>query len=85
VIGGAWHQVSRKYELHGTFQGGGFGVGSDWEYAGSVRGDWKPASHFGLTAGYNFLSWKVSHDVAAQTFTAIQTLHGPVVGFGLYF
>jgi hypothetical protein len=85
VVGGAWHQVSRKYELHAGFEGGGFGVGSDWEYAASVRGDWKPVAHFGLTAGYSFLSWKMSHDVAAQTFTATQTLHGPVVGFGLYF
>jgi hypothetical protein len=47
--------------------------------------DWKPISHFGFTAGYNLLYFKLSNTVADRTFEAKQTLHGPVVGIGLYF
>ena len=59
------------------FEGGGFGVGSDSEYGASFRVDWKPVRHFGLTAGYSLLNFKISQDVANRTFVAKQTLHGP--------
>ena len=64
---------------------GGFGVGSDSEFAAGFRADWKPARHFGLTAGYSHLRFKFKHDVASKTLEATQTLSGPVVGIGLYF
>ena len=51
----------------------------------AVRLDWKPATHFGITAGYNLLYFKLSHTVGDRTFTAKQTMHGPAVGIGLYF
>ena len=47
--------------------------------------DWKPTTHFGITAGYNLLYFKLSHTVGDRTFTAKQTLHGPIVGIGFYF
>ena len=71
--------------MHATFEGGGFGVGADVEDAGSFRLDWKPVSHFGVIGGYHYLYFKVTDDRARQIFTVKQTLHGPVVGVGLYF
>jgi hypothetical protein len=79
------HHVSEKYEVHGTFEGGGFGVGADVDFGGLFRLDWKPTEHVGLTGGDNFLYSKVEHDLANRTLVAKTTLHGPVVGVGLYF
>ena len=85
LVGLGWHSYHNKLEVHATFEGGGFGVGTDVEYAGAFRLDWKPLSHFGLTGGYNYLYFKLSDERASRTFTVKQTLHGPVVGIGLYF
>jgi hypothetical protein len=85
LIGVAYHKVAKHFELHGTFDGGGFGVGSDSEYSGSAHIDWKPVSHFGLAAGYSFLRFNISDTVLNKTLEAKQTLAGPVVGIGLYF
>ncbi len=85
LIGLGYHRVGDTLEVHGTFEGGGFGVGADVELAGMFRLDWKPVRHFGLTAGYNYLYFKVEDEVRNRTFTATQSLHGPIVGIGLYF
>jgi hypothetical protein len=85
LVGLGWHHVGEKAELHATFEGGGFGVGADVDIAAEIRADWKFARHFGVTAGYNFLYLKASDTVLSKTFTVKQTLHGPIVGFGLYF
>ena len=85
LAGLRFDHVAEKVELHGVFEGGGFGVGADTDLGGSVRADWKPWRHFGLTAGYTFLYVRVSDTVASRTFTAKQTLHGPLLGIGLYF
>jgi len=86
LVGIGWHhERSDSLDLHATFEGGGFGVGSDVDISGAVRLDWKPTAHFGIAAGYSLLYFKLSHTVGDRTFTAKQTLHGPVVGIGLYF
>jgi len=85
IVGVNWHHEGQKVEWHGALEGGGFGVGADLDLGGSFRADWKPIPHFGLTAGYSFLKFKVSQDFARRTLTARQTLQGPVVGVGLYF
>jgi len=85
LLGVGWHREGDKLDLHATFEGGGFGVGSDVDLGASFRFDWRPLSHFGLTAGYNFLYFKVSDTVRERTFTVKQTLHGPAVGIGFYF
>jgi hypothetical protein len=85
LIGVAYHKVSKRYELHGTFDGGGFGVGADSDYGASARIDWKPIPHFGIAAGYSFLKFKLSDTVLNKTLVAEQTLSGPIVGIGLYF
>ena len=82
LVGLGWHSYYNKLEVHATFEGGGFGVGTDVEYAGAFRLDWKPLSHFGLTGGYNYLYFKVSDERANRTFIVKQTLHGPAVGIG---
>jgi hypothetical protein len=85
IVGIGWHRERRAVEWHATFEGGGFGVGADVDLAASFSVDWKPATHFGLTAGYNFLYLKVSGPVAGRDVTITPTAHGPSVGFGLYF
>jgi hypothetical protein len=85
LVGLAWHTVRQTFEFHATSEVGGFGVGSNVEVAGSVRADWKPFTHFGLTGGYQWLYFKVEDEVRNRPFTVKQTLHGPIVGIGLYF
>jgi hypothetical protein len=85
LVGIGWHRAGDKVEWHASFEGGGFGVGSDVDLGGSVRVDWKPIPHFGFTAGYNFLYLKVSDDIAERTVTIEPTLHGPAIGIGFYF
>jgi hypothetical protein len=85
LVGLGYHHVGDAFEVHGTFEGGGFGVGADVDLSWMARIDWKPVSHFGLTAGYNFLYFKVDNEVGSRTLTVKQTLHGPIVGIGLYF
>ena len=86
LIGIGWHHAAgNKLDLHATFEGGGFGVGADVDLSGTVRLDWKPTTHFGVAAGYSLLYFKLENTVADRTFTAKQTLHGPIIGIGFYF
>jgi hypothetical protein len=85
LIGVGWHKQGRKIDWHAVLEGGGFGVGADVDLGAVVRLDWKPVSHFGFTAGYNFLYLKITDELANRTFVARQTLHGPLVGIGFYF
>lgn len=85
IVGIGWHRVRPAVEWHATFDGGGFGAGSDVDLAASVSVDWKPIPHFGLTGGYNILFLKITDSVASRDLTLKMTLHGPTVGIGLYF
>ena len=85
IVGLGWHRERDKVEWHGTFEGGGFGAGADVDLGGSLSVDWKPIRHFGLTAGYNVLYLKITDSVATRDVTVTMTVHGPTVGFGLYF
>jgi hypothetical protein len=85
LVGIGWHRSGSTIEWHASFEGGGFGAGADVDLAGTVRMDWKPVRHFGLTAGYNVLYLKVSDTVAGRTVVVEPTVHGPVVGIGFYF
>jgi hypothetical protein len=86
LIGVGWHRyVGDKLELHANFEGGGFGVGSDVDVSSGFHVDWKPIPHFGIAAGYSYLYFKIENTVLDRTFTAKQTMHGPVVGLGFYF
>lgn len=85
LVGVAYHKLGRIIEWHATFDVGGFGVGSDIDTNSSVRLDWKPATHFGLTFGYDVLYFKVTDEKNARVFEVKQTMHGPVLGIGFYF
>jgi hypothetical protein len=85
LIGVAWHKSGEKLDWHASIEGGGFGVGADVDFGAGIRFDWKPMTHFGLTGGYNFLYFKASNTVSNREFVFKQTLHGPVLGIGLYF
>jgi hypothetical protein len=85
IVGLGWHHERNKVEWHAALDGGGFGVGADVDLGGSFSVDWKPISHFGLTAGYNFLYLKVTDSVATRDVILKMTVHGPTVGLGLYF
>lgn len=85
LVGLAWHREGTHLEWHGVFEGGGFGAGSDVDLSATFRVDWKPVTHFGITGGYSLLYFKVSQDVANQTFIAKNTFSGPVAGIGFYF
>ena len=85
IVGIGWHRVRRSVEWHATFDGGGFGVGSDVDLGASLSVDWKPISHFGLTAGYNIQYLKITDSIASRNLTLKMTLHGPMAGIGLYF
>src|SRR5262245_26770371 len=85
LVGAGWHTVRDKFEFHGVFEVGGFGVGTDTEVAGSVRVDWKPFTHVGITGGYQWLYFNLEDTVRNRTFSVEQTIQGPIVGIGLYF
>jgi hypothetical protein len=87
VIGIGYHHEGegRPIEVHATFEGGGFGAGSDQEWGLMGRLDWKPIRHFGITGGYHFLYLKFTDSLANRDFTVRQTVQGPVFGIGLYF
>ena len=87
VIGVGYHYEGegRPVEFHATFEGGGFGVGTDEEYSFMGRVDWKPFRYFGVSAGYAFLHFKATDTRLGRELTAKQTVHGPLVGVGVYF
>jgi hypothetical protein len=46
----------------------------------------EPATHFGITPGYDVLYFKVSDTRLNRTFTVKQTMHDPLAGIGgIYF
>ena len=85
IVGIGWHRVGSRVDWHASFDGGGFGVGADVDLSAGFRVDWKLARHFGIAAGYNVLYLKVTDSVAGRTVVVEPTVHGPAVGFGLYF
>ena len=86
LVGVAWHhKAGPKLDLHAVFEGGGFGVGADADVSTSFRFDWKPTTHFGITAGYETLYLKFTDTVQNRAFSVTQSMHGPIFGIGLYF
>jgi len=86
LVGLAWYgTLAPRLALSVVGEGGGFGVGADVDLGATVRADLKIARHVGLTFGYSALYLKLSDTVLQRTFEVKQTLHGPVLGLGLYF
>ena len=85
LIGVDWRRSFGKWSFDANVEGGGFGVGTDAEYAGTFRVDWKFTPHFGVTAGYTALHLKLTTSSRGQPLILKTTLHGPSFGIGLYF
>ena len=86
LVGLGWHSpIGSRVTLHASGEGGGFGVGADTDVFGSVRADLELGAHLGLTAGYSVLYLKLSDTVGQRTLRVNQTMHGPVIGLGIYF
>ena len=86
LVGLAWHSaLGSRFTLGVIGEGGGFGAGADVDLGGVVRADVKLFKHVGLTFGYSVLYLELSDTVLQRTFEVKQTLHGPVLGLGLYF
>lgn len=77
--------LGRKFRLDLHADGGGFGVGSDVDYALTGRVDWRFAKHFGTSLGWGLLHLKISNTVLQRNLTISQTLNGPILGIGIYF
>jgi hypothetical protein len=69
--------------MHGD--GGGFGVGSDVDVTATGRAEWQFVRHFGLSMGYGGMHFSQSKTIASQTFSISPTLHGPIMGLGIFF
>lgn len=78
-------QLGKKWRvlIHGD--GGGFGVGSDVDVSASGRAEWQFARHYGVTMGYGGMHLSDSTSFGQGTLHLRPTLHGPILGFGLYF
>ena len=86
LIGLGWHSpIGSRLTLHVVGEGGGFGVGADTDLSTGVRVDMELGAHLGLTAGYSLLYLKLSDTVRDRTFQVKQTMHGPILGLGIYF
>ncbi len=86
LVGLAWHgALGSRLTLAVVGEGGGFGAGADVDLGASARADLKLFKHVGLTFGYSVLYLELSDTVLQRTFEVKQTLHGPVLGLGLYF
>ena len=85
LVGIGWHRTGPTFEWHASFDVGGFGVGSDLDIGATFRVDWKFIPHFGLTGGYSVLHLKTTPSLSGRSVTVKTTLHGPMVGVGLYF
>ena len=78
-------QLGKKWRILIHGDGGGFGVGSDVDVTATGRAEWQFARHFGITMGYGGMHLSKSDTVAGSTLTISPTLHGPILGFGIYF
>lgn len=90
VIGAGWRSQRGPLRFDATFEGGGFGVGTDVEYWGEANLDWQLLPHFVIRAGYTVFYYKMTiADVnvsgVQRTLISKQTLHGPVIGVGITF
>jgi hypothetical protein len=78
-------QLSKKWRVTGHMDGGGFGVGSEFDIGAAASADWRFAKHFGMTMGGAYLHFEDANTVLRKTLTIEPTMYGPTFGFGIYF
>jgi hypothetical protein len=90
LVGVDWRGRAGKFIFEGNFMGGGFGVGTDADVSSEFDVNWRFTSHTDLRLGYGLFYYKISSDPITigsfqRTLVSSQTLHGPVIGFGIVF
>lgn len=90
LVGIDWRRRAGSVIVEGSFQGGGFGVGTDADVASEINVSWRFTPHTDLRVGYGFFYYKVSSDPIpigsfSRSLVSSQTLHGPLVGFAIVF
>ena len=90
MIGVDWRQAMGRWIIETSFEGGGFGVGTDADVDAEMHVGWRIIPHTEFRLGYAFLYYKMTvADVSIgsfqRTLVSSQTLHGPSVGFGIVF
>jgi len=91
MIGVDWRRsAGDRVTFNASFEGGGFGVGTDVDLSADARLRVRPLRHFEIRFGYSFVHFKetigdVSIGSLRRTLVVKQTLHGPEVGFGVVF
>lgn len=78
-------QLGKKWRILAHADGGGFGVGSDVDVTVTARAEWQFARHYGMTMGYGLMHLNGGVPFDAGTLHLSPTMHGPILGFGLYF
>jgi hypothetical protein len=85
LIGTTYRPVlSEHWRLHTHLDYTGFG-GDASTINGSARFEWRPISHFALTAGYGFSRLRIEGELKSKPIELKYTLHGPILGFGIPF
>ena len=90
LIGIDWRRRAGRWIFDANFQGGGFGVGTDVDLSAEAQASWRIIPHTEFRFGYTVLHYKLTvADVSIgrfqRTLVSEQTLHGPIVGFGIVF
>jgi hypothetical protein len=90
LVGADWRSEKGPFRFDASFEGGGFGVGTDKEYAADVHVDWQFVPHVVLRAGYSFFYYKmtiadVTVNSISRTLVSTQSLNGPALGIGFTF
>jgi len=78
-------QLGKKWRILIHGDGGGFGVGSDVDVTATGRAEWQFARHYGVTMGYGGMHFSDSTTQPSGTLTISPTMHGPILGFGIFF
>ena len=82
--------LGRKWQLVLHGDGGGFGVGSDLDVCFSAGLDWRAASHFGMSFGYQAVYLRFAHTVLESTSLSKELkfgalMQGPTLGVRILF
>lgn len=90
LIGVDWRRRMGRWVVDGSFQGGGFGVGTDVDLTSEVNASWRGIPHTEIRLGFSVIYYKLTIDDVGigsfqRTLVSSQTLYGPIVGLGFVF
>jgi hypothetical protein len=77
-------QVGKHFRVYSHLDYTGWG-GDASTVNGNARLEWRPVTHFALTAGYGFSTLRVNGEIGRKPISLKYTLHGPILGFGIPF